>query len=123
MPGGWFDLDHDQRISAVASVIYSKNRFYVSATGTYGTGLTNGADITAPIGTSLTSFNSGIHVAPNFITSLSAGYTILWGKNVLRPEIFIDNLFDSQYLLKGQFFSGASAGRPRTVQIQLSYNL
>ena len=73
VPGGWFDLDHDQRISAVASVTYSRNRLYVSATEIYGTGLTNGADITSPIGTSLTAFNSGIHVAPNFITESERG--------------------------------------------------
>ena len=50
VPGGWFDLDHDQRISSVASVVYSKSRFFASTTGIYGTGLANGADITSPIG-------------------------------------------------------------------------
>jgi hypothetical protein len=123
VPGGWFDLDHDQRISSVASVVFSAHQLYASVTGIYGSGLTNGADITAPIGTGLTSFNRDIHVAPNFIANLSLGYTFLWGKSVLRPELFIDNLFDSQYLLKGQFFSGASAGRPRTIQLQLTYNM
>ncbi|HUO52327.1 MAG TPA: TonB-dependent receptor [Gemmatimonadaceae bacterium] len=123
VPGNWFDLDHDQRISAVASVTYSAHRFFASATGTYGTGLTNGADITSPIGTCLTCFNSDIHVKPNFITGLSFGYNIVLGKSLLQPQVFIDNLFNSQYLLKGQFFSGASAGRPRTVQVQLSYHI
>jgi hypothetical protein len=123
VPGNWFDLDHDQRISSVASVVYSGKRWFASASGTYGTGLTNGAEITQPIGTGLTDFNRSIHVAPNFITSLSAGYTWLFGKTVLRPVVYVDNLFNSQYLLKGQFFSGASAGRPRTVQLQVSVNL
>ncbi len=123
VPGGWFDLDHDQRISSVASVVYSGKRWFASASGTYGTGLTNGADITQPIGTGLFDFNRDIHVAPNFITTLSAGYTWLFGKTVVRPVLYIDNLFNSEYLLKGQFFSGASAGRPRTVQLQVSVNL
>jgi outer membrane receptor for Fe3+-dicitrate len=31
----------------------------------------------------------------------------------------VDNLLDHKYLLKGAFFSGASAGRPRTIQAKL----
>src|SRR3989454_12726859 len=36
-----FDLDHDQRASGVASIVYSARGFYLSATGIYGSGLTN----------------------------------------------------------------------------------
>ncbi len=43
-PAGTFDLDHDQRLSIVGSATYSPNRFYASATGIYGSGLTNGVD-------------------------------------------------------------------------------
>jgi len=32
----------------------------------------------------------------------------------------MDNVFDRAYLLKGAFFSGASVGRPRTVQLRVS---
>src|ERR1043166_8180761 len=35
-PAGTFDLDHDQRLSGVASVVYSSRGLYLSATGTYG---------------------------------------------------------------------------------------
>ena len=45
VPGGWFDLDHDQRVSGLASAVYAAHRLYLSATGIYGSGLTNGADI------------------------------------------------------------------------------
>jgi len=123
VPGNWFDLDHDQRISSVASVTFAQHHFVGGLTGIYGTGLTNGADITAPIGTSLTSFNSSIHVAPSFITELSLAYTFVLTRGLLTPQIFVDNLFNSQYLLKGAFFSGASAGRPRTIQLQLTYHM
>src|SRR5207253_1842846 len=34
-PSGKFDLDHDQRLSGVASVVYSSRGLYVSATGIY----------------------------------------------------------------------------------------
>jgi len=42
-PDGYFDLDHDQRLSAVASMVFARRGLYVSATGIYGSGLTNGA--------------------------------------------------------------------------------
>jgi outer membrane receptor for Fe3+-dicitrate len=70
--------------------------------------------------TGLFCFNAPFKVAPNYIQSLSAGYSLVAGNTVVRPEIFIDNLFDRRYLLKGAFFSGASAGRPRTVQFRLN---
>jgi outer membrane receptor for Fe3+-dicitrate len=37
--------------------------------------------------------------------------------------VFVDNLFDKKYLLKGAFFSGASVGRPRSVQAKLDVSL
>jgi hypothetical protein len=123
VPGGWFDLDHDQRLSMVASAVYSVNQGYVSATGIYGSGLTNGADITEPIGTGLFDFNKDIHVDPNFILNASAGYSFVVGNTALRPSIYVDNVFDNNYLLKGAFFSGASVGRPRSVQIRLSVQI
>ncbi|MDB4909363.1 MAG: hypothetical protein JWO39_186 [Gemmatimonadetes bacterium] len=123
VPGGWFDLDHDQRVSSVASVVYSKSRFFASATGIYGSGLTNGADITAPIGTGLFDFNSDIHVKPSFIANGALGYSLLFGNTVVRPQLFVDNIFDKQYLLKGAFFSGASVGRPRTVEFRVDVGI
>jgi len=122
-PQGYFDLDHDQRVSGTVSATYSPNRFYASATGTYGSGLTNGldpADCNCSYGTGLFDFNRGIKVKPSFIASASAGYSFSLGRNVVRPELYVDNLFDQKYLLKGAFFSGASVGRPRSVQLRLS---
>lgn len=120
LPQGYFDLDHDQRYSAVASATYSPGRFYVSATGNYGSGLTNGREPGPGYSTALFARNASIKVAPSFITSLSSGYSFTVGEALVRPEIFIDNLFDRRYILKGAFFSGVSVGRPRSVQLRLT---
>ena len=125
-PTGWFDLDHDQRLSAVASAVYSVNRFFLSTTGIYGSGLTNGLEVDASdptlphYGTGLFDFNSGYKVKPNFVLDLSAGYSIILGGAVVRPQLYVNNVFDSEYLLKGAFFSGASVGRPRSMQLRVS---
>ncbi len=123
VPGAWFDLDHDQRVSALALAVYSTRGFYLSATGIYGSGLTNGADITSPIGLGLFNFNSGIHVAPSFILNNAAGYTFGVGRTSVNTQLFVDNVFDNQYLLKGAFFSGASLGRPRSVQLRVNLGI
>jgi len=123
VPGKYFDLDHDQRISSVASVVYSKSRFFASATGIYGSGLANGADITSPIGTGLFDFNKSIHVDPNFILNGALGYSLLVGNTIVRPQLFVDNIFDKRYLLKGAFFSGASVGRPRTLEARVDIGI
>ncbi|HTR21961.1 MAG TPA: TonB-dependent receptor, partial [Gemmatimonadales bacterium] len=123
LPTGYFDLDHDQRISAVAAINYSPSRLYMNLSGIYGTGLTNGADPAScgcAYGTGLFDFNTGIHVTPSLILNASAGYTIPVGSSVIRPQVYVDNLLDHHYLLKGAFFSGASIGRPRTVQFRLN---
>jgi hypothetical protein len=119
-PPGYFDLDHDQRISALATVNYADRHLFLSATGTYGTGLTNGADPDSTYGRGLFDFNRSIKVPPSFILGTSAGYLFTVGRVYLRPEVYVDNLFNHKYLLKGAFFSGASVGRPRTVLIRLN---
>ncbi len=120
VPGGWFDLDHDQRVSSVASAVYSAHRSFLSATGIYGSGLTNGADIGAPIGRGLFDFNPDIHVDPSFVMDAAAGHSFIVGAGVLTAQLYVNNVFDKHYLLKGAFFSGASVGRPRAVQLKLS---
>ena len=122
-PSGKFDLDHDQRLSGVASVVYSSRGLYVSATGIYGSGLTNGNDPDSTYGIGLFDFNKSIKVDPSFILNASAGYTLVAGGVVLRPQLYVDNVFDKKYLLKGAFFSGASVGRPRTVQLRMNVGL
>ncbi|GEM_PF-264057 len=140
-PTRYFDLDHDQRVSAVANVLYSLQHLYVSATGIYGTGLTNGispdSTVRADTGnhvtgyqpgygkycTGLLCFNSAFKVRPSYVQDLALGYTLAVHGRVVRPEVFVDNLFDDRYLLKGAFFSGRSVGRPRTFQVRLNVAL
>ena len=119
-PSGDFDLDHDQRLSGVASVVYSQRGFYASATGIYGSGLINANPPDSTYGTGLFDFNKSNHVSPNFILNASAGYTLAVGNVVIRPQLYVDNVFDHKYLLKGAFFSGASVGRPRSVQLRVN---
>ena len=119
-PSGTFDLDHDQRLSGVANVVYSAHGFYLSATGIYGSGLTNGADPDSTYGRGLLDFNQSIKVPSSFILNASAGYAFAVGGAVLRPQLYVENVFDKQYLLKGAFFSGASFGRPRSVQLRMN---
>ncbi|MDB4917907.1 MAG: hypothetical protein JWM95_5551, partial [Gemmatimonadetes bacterium] len=57
------------------------------------------------------------------IVNVSAGYTFLAGQTVIRPQIYVDNVFDRHYLLKGTFFSGASVGRPRSVQLRVNLGI
>jgi outer membrane cobalamin receptor len=122
-PPGYFDLDHDQRISALATVNYADRRLFLSLTGGYGSGLTNGEDPDSTYGRGLFDFNRSIHVAPNFIMNASAGYVLPLSGVFLRPEIYVDNVLNHKYLLKGAFFSGASVGRPRTALVRLNVGL
>ncbi|MEO8451560.1 MAG: TonB-dependent receptor [Gemmatimonadota bacterium] len=119
-PEGLFDLDHDQRLSAVANINYAAHRFFMSVTGIYGSGLTNGADPDASYGTGLFDFNRLIKVDPSTIVNLAAGYSFALGGASFRPALYIDNVFDRKYLLKGAFFSGPSVGRPRAVQVRVN---
>jgi hypothetical protein len=141
-PNTAFDLDHDQRVSATANILYSWHNFYASATGIYGTGLTNGftpdANVPNDTGsmakgtfqpgnksycTGLFCFNSAFKVHPSYIQNIALGYTFYAGGTMIRPEFFMDNLFDAQYILKGAFFSGESVGRPRTFQARLTVGI
>ena len=122
-PQGFFDLDHDQRLSALGSATYSFRQSYASLTGVYGSGLTNGVDPATcgcSYGTGLFDFNRGIKVKPSFILNGSAGFSFAFGRTLIRPEFYVDNILDKRYLLKGAFFSGASVGRPRMFQFRLA---
>jgi hypothetical protein len=128
-PAGDFDLDHDQRLSMVGSATYSAHRIFLSATAIYGSGLTNGLLPSDPeaaglaYGTGLLDFNRGFKVSPSTILNASAGYSITTGNSVVSPQIYVENLFDKHYLLKGEFFSGASVGRPRSIQFRMNVGL
>ena len=119
-PQGYFDLDHDQRWSGLANVSYSRRQLFASATGTYGSGLTNGQDPDASYSTSLFALNKSIKVDRSLILDMSAGYSATIGSVLVRPEVYVNNVFDNHYILKGAFFSGASAGRPRSVQVRVT---
>jgi outer membrane receptor protein involved in Fe transport len=122
-PEGNFDLDHDQRLSIVASATWSRRAAWISGTAIYGSGLTNGADPDSTYGTGLFDFNKSIKVEPNTIINASAGYSFAFGQTSVRPQIYFDNIFDQKYLLKGAFFSGASVGRPRSVQLKIEVSI
>jgi outer membrane receptor protein involved in Fe transport len=123
-PKGYFDLDHDQRVSLVASATYSADKLFVTGTANYGSGLTNGLTPegvpNSTFGTGLFAMNPFLKVDPSTIYNASIGYTIVAGKTVVRPQLYVENLFDKHYLLKGSFFSGAQVGRPRSLQIRVN---
>jgi len=120
-PVGWFDQDHDQRLSIALNANYAPRWGYLSATGIFGSGLTNGNPEGAVNRTGLFDFNPAIKVAPSFILNLAAGTGPAWkvGGVSMRPELFVDNALDRRYILKGAFTSGASVGRPRTVELRM----
>ena len=121
-PSGNFDLDHDQRLSVVAGGTYAPKHLFVSGLVIYGSGLTNGvdpADCKCSVGTGLFDFNDGIHVSPNTIFNAAGGYSFVVRGSVFTPQLYVENVFDRSYLLKGAFFSGPSVGRPRSFQLKL----
>ncbi len=123
-PQGFFDLDHDQRLSLSANANYAPTaRSFLGATVIYGSGLTNAKDSTdcaCKYGTGLFDFNAGTKVKPSTILDLSLGYKAVIAGTVVKPQLNIDNVFDQMYLLKGDFFSGASVGRPREITLRLN---
>ena len=119
-PSGWFDQDHDQRLSIVASANFASNWGYVNASGIFGSGLSNGNPTAARNETGLFAFNPRVKVAPSVIVNLSAGTHWVLGATSVRPELSVDNLFDRRYILKGAFTSGPSVGRPRTINLRVT---
>jgi hypothetical protein len=118
-PSGWYDLDHDQRLSVVGNVTFDRHRWFTSATGIYGSGLTNGHPAAGTNELGLFDFNRAVKVAPNFILDASLGCSLRVAGLSLRPQVFIDNAFDRGYILKGAFTSGPSVGRPRSVLMRI----
>lgn len=119
-PEGWFDQDHDQRLSILASGEYTPRWGYASLTGIFGSGLTNGHPESATNETALFAFNPRLKVAPSLIWNASVGTYWIVGSTMLRTSVYVDNLLDHRYTLKGAFTSGPSIGRPRSFQIRMS---
>jgi hypothetical protein len=119
-PTGTFDLDHDQRLSIAGGASYAARIFYVSLTGIYGSGLTNGRPDAAENRTGLFDFNRAVKVDPSFVVNASVGTAFALRGMLVRPQLFIDNVLDQRYVLKGAFTSGAAIGRPRSILLRVS---
>jgi hypothetical protein len=120
VPTGFYDLDHDQRLSATASVQYDRPRWFVSLVAIGGSGLTNGNPGATENRLGLFDFNRGIKVAPSIVVAGSGGVTWHVARTAIRAQLFVDNALDRRYVVKGAFTSGATVGRPRTFSVKLS---
>ncbi|HYQ86763.1 MAG TPA: hypothetical protein VES59_05920 [Bacteroidota bacterium] len=118
------DLDHDQRLSIVGSIKYQPADWFASLTTIYGSGLTNGNPSGSAFGTGLFDFNPDAHVAPYITFDLAAGHTFsVDGTTTLEPSIYITNLFDKNYFLKGAYFSAAAYGERRNVVFKVALHI
>ena len=118
-----FDLDHDERLSAVIGLNYQPKNWFINLVGIYGSGLTNGND-SYNFKTGLLDFNQGAHTTPYWVFNLSGGYKFNLKENhTLEPSIYITNLFDYAHLIKGAFFSGASFEERRNVTFKIDYEM
>jgi len=115
------DLDHDQRLSVVASLNYQPVNWFMNLTAIYGSGLTNGDPNGDAYQTGLFDFNTATHTTPSTILNVAAGYTFsLDGGATLSPSLYITNLLDHDHLIKGAYFSAASFEERRNVIFKLS---
>ena len=122
--GAATDLDHDQRLSVVASLDYQPNDWFGNITGIYGSGLTNGNPSNQPYGTGLFDFNQFAHVTPSWIFNLGGGHTFhLSNGATIAPSLYVGNILDYEHLLKGAYFSGASWEEPRNVILRVDVHL
>ena len=118
-----FDLDHDQRLSAVIGLNYQPSNWFLNLVAIYGSGLANGNDGYI-FKTDLFNFNQGAHTTPYWIINFSSGYIFrLKTGYTIEPSIYINNLLDHAHLLKGAFFSGASFEARRNVVFKISLHI
>ncbi len=122
--GAATDMDHDQRLSVVASVNYQPFNWFVNLTGIYGSGLSNGNTSGVPYRTGLFDFNVANKVAPSWLFNLSGGYTFYLGSGMtLRPSLYVKNLLDHVHILKGAYTTGASWEEPRSVLFEIALHV
>lgn len=122
--GSATDLDHDQRLSISAGINYQPKNWFINLSSIYGSGLTNGNSQNTKYGTGLFDFNSSAHVSPYIVFSLGGGYTFNFKKGYsIEPSLYITNLFDRSYILKGAYFSAASYGERRNVTFRLNFHM
>jgi hypothetical protein len=118
------DLDHDQRLTITGGINYHPKKWFVELTENYGSGLTNGNPNGISFKTGIFDFNSDAHVKPWVIFNLGAGYTFTLKKGItIQPSIFLNNILDNAYLLKGAYFSSASFGERRNVILKLELHI
>ncbi|HWF45183.1 MAG TPA: hypothetical protein VG537_11120 [Candidatus Kapabacteria bacterium] len=118
------DLDHDQRLSVVASLNYQPTDWYFNVMGIYGSGLANGQGTPGDYKTGLFDFNQYAHVTPSWIFNLSVGYTFhLTGGATIAPSLYVGNVLDNEHLLKGAYFSAASWEETRNVILRVDVHL
>ena len=70
-------------------------------------------------GTGTVRLQPAIQVSPNTIFNAARATRSSSKESVIKPQLYVDNVFDKSYLLKGAFFSGPSVGRPRSFQLKL----
>ena len=117
-----FDLDHDQRLSAVIGINYQPENWFINITGIYGSGLSNGAS-DYEFKTGLFDFNAGAHTSPAWIFNISGGYTFNIGNGqTVEPSVYLNNILDHEHLIKGAFFSGASYEERRNLMVKVDYH-
>ena len=121
---GITDLDHDQRLSISSGITYQPQNWFLNLTGIYGSGLTNGNPDEIAFKTGLFDFNQQAHVSPYFLANFSLGYTFhLQGETTIEPTLYIDNLFDNNYIMKGAYFSAANWGERRNVILKIAVHI
>ncbi len=117
------DLDHDQRISVSASLNYQPSDWFANVSALYGSGLTNGDPDGISFGTGLFDMNTAAHVTPAWTMNLSGGYRFKLDGVSIEPSLYITNLLDHSFLLKGQYFSGAAWSERRNIVFKLAMHL
>ena len=136
-PAQPFDLDHDQRLSSVLGLTYSTGRFWSPRPASTAAGSPTASRRTrracrATIRRSIPRRCSAPACSPSTRRSRSTrissgmrsvGVNFRAGNTTIRPQFFVDNVFDRKYVLKGAFFSGASYGRPRTFSVRISVGI
>jgi hypothetical protein len=117
-----FDLDHDQRLSAVIGLKYQPEDWFIDFTSNYGSGLSNGTS-GYQYKTGLFDFNQGAHTSPAWTFNISGGYTFNFGNGqAIEPSLYVNNILDHEYLIKGAFFSGASYMERRNIMLKFDYH-
>jgi outer membrane receptor for ferric coprogen and ferric-rhodotorulic acid len=63
-------------------------------------------------------------VAPYITFDFAAGHTFsVDGTTTLEPSIYVTNLFDNNYFLKGAYFSAAAYGERRNVVFKFAVHI